>query len=87
MKGQYSYKVVLLEREGDDAANFVKMLATVGSSGLDGKIGRVEAGNVASPFIVAWRERIASTGMQVVDASRGVDAAFSLKSKTELVRG
>lgn len=49
------------------------------------KLGRVEAGVTTTPFITAWRARVAAAGLPVVDASRGVDAAFSLKNKVEIV--
>lgn len=80
-------KASVLARTPDDDANFTKLLGIITASGGAGeaRLGRAEAGVTSCPFLTAWKAK--TKGVVSVDATKGIDNAFALKSKTELVGG
>ena len=71
---------------GDEDANFTRLLGTITASGGAGeaKLGRAEAGLTTGPFMAAWKAK--TRAVATVDPTRGIDHAFAIKNKTELVR-
>jgi hypothetical protein len=80
-----SIRAAVLARSGDDDAALSKLLSIVNESegGGDVKLGRLTAGDASSTLIANWSAKL--RGIPTVDPSKGVDNAFAIKSKLELV--